>query len=141
MVVERPIEEVSAFAGDPTNAPAWRRGVASAEWETAPPTMLGSRLAVRERLLGRAMVRTYEIVELTPRSQVSMRATDGPFPMRTTVTWRPLSARATHVVLRVSVEPRGAARIAAPLLSFTIRRAADRDIVRLKRLLETRSTR
>lgn len=141
-VIERPIAEVSAFAGDPSNAPIWRRRISSADWQTDPPTRLGSRITLRSRILGREVVRTYEIVDHTPGSQVAMRtvAGSGPFTVQTTSTWRALSERATHMVLRSRGEPRGAWLLVAPLLSSVMRREMDRDLARLERLLEARST-
>lgn len=142
-VIERPIEEVAAFAGDPSNAPAWRRRVSSAEWQTEPPVMLGSRITFWARFLGREAVRTFEIVDYTPGSQIAIRtvAGSGPFTVKTTATWRALSDRATHMVLRTRSEPGGMWLLVAPLLSATMRRTMSRDLGRLERLLESRSIR
>ena len=139
-VIERPIDEVSSFSGDPSNAPTWYRRISSAEWETAPPITLGSRITFRARFLGRELVYTYEVVEFTPDSQVAMRTTEGPFPMRTTYTWRAIGDRATHMTLRNTGEPRGFSKLAAPFLSFAMRRAMTQDLARLKHLLEQRAT-
>jgi uncharacterized membrane protein len=138
-VIERPIGEVSAFAGDPSNAPTWYRRISSAEWQTDPPIMLGSRITFRARFLGRDLMYTYEVVEYTPGSQVAMRTTEGPFPMRTTYTWRALSDRATHMSLHNEGEPQGFSKLAAPIMSFAMRRAMTQDLARLKRLLERRT--
>ena len=140
-VIERPIDEVSEFAGDPSNAPTWYRRIASAEWQTDPPITLGSCITFRARFLGRDLVYTYEVVEYTPGTQVAMRTSEGPFPMRTTYTWRPLSERATHMTLRNDGEPRGFSKLVAPILAPAMRRAMTQDLAQLKRLLEQRSSR
>lgn len=137
-VIERPIDEVSAFAGDPSNAPTWYRRISSADWQTEPPIMLGSRIVFRARFLGRDLVYSYQVVEYTPGSQVSMKTDAGPFPMQTTYTWRPLSDRATHMLLRNTGEPSGLWGLLSPLLSVAMRRAMEQDLARLKRLLEDR---
>ena len=77
-VIERPIDVVAAYAGDPSNAPTWYRRIDSAEWETDPPIALGSRIAFRARFLGRDLAYTYEVTEYTPGEQVAMRTTEGP---------------------------------------------------------------
>lgn len=136
-VIERPIGEVSEFAGDPSNAPTWYRRIASADWQTDPPMTLGSRITFRARFLGRDLVYTYEIVEYTPGSQVAMRTSEGPFPMRTTYTWRALSERATHMALRNDGEPRGFSKLASPIVASAMRRAMTQDLARLKQLLES----
>jgi uncharacterized membrane protein len=141
-VIERPIAEVSAFTGDPSNSPIWRRRISSAEWQTDPPTLLGSRIALRSRILGREVVRTYEIVDHAPGFQVAMRTVpgSGPLTIQTTSTWRALSGRATHMVLRFRGEAGGAWLPVAPLLSSVMRREMARDLARLERVLEARST-
>ena len=137
-VIERPIAEVAAYAGDPSNAPEWYRRIDSAEWETDPPVRLGSRIRFHATFLGRQMEYTYEIVEYTPGEQVAMSTTDGPFPMNTIYTWRPVGVRVTHMTLRNHGEPAGFGRLAAPLVSGAMRRAMVGDLHALKQLLERR---
>ena len=82
---------------------------------------------------------TYEVIEYTPGEQVAMHTTQGPFPMDTTYTWRPVGDRVTHMTLRNHGGPNGLARLAAPLLTFAMRRAMRQDLDRLKQLLEARN--
>lgn len=137
VVIERPIGDVSEFAGDPSNAPEWYRRIASADWETEPPISLGSRIAFRARFLWRELAYTYEVTEYTPGEQVAMRTSQGPFPMATTYTWRPVSDRVTHMTLRNHGNPAGFSRLIAPLMSIAMRRAMRQDLADLKRLLES----
>jgi len=137
IVIERPIAEVAAFAGDPSNAPKWYRRISSAEWETDPPISLGSRIAFRARFMGRDLAYVYEVSEYTPGEQVAMRTAEGPFPMNTTYTWRPVGPRTTHMTLRNHGEPAGFARLMAPLMSRAMRRAMNQDLDDLRRLLES----
>jgi len=139
IVIERPIAEVAEYAGDPSNAPTWYRRIDQAEWVTEPPITLGSRINFRAQLLGRRLEYTYEVTEYTPGEQVSMRTTEGPFPMATTYTWRAVGERATHMVLRNHGEPAGFSRLVAPLIARAIRRAMNQDLGNLKQLLESRS--
>ena len=54
-VIRRPVGEVSAYAGDPTNAPEWYVNIASVEWLTPPPAGVGSRMAFVATFLGRRL--------------------------------------------------------------------------------------
>jgi uncharacterized membrane protein len=139
IVIERPIAEVAAYAGDPSNAPEWYQRITSAEWQTDPPITLGSRITFHARFLGKQLAYTYEVTEYTPGEQVAMHTTQGPFPMETTYTWRPVGNRVTHMTLRNRGGPNGLARLAAPLLTFAMRRAMRQDLDRLKQLLEARN--
>lgn len=136
-VIERPIADVAAYAGDPSNAPEWYRRIASADWETDPPIRLGSRIRFQATFLGRTLDYTYEIVEHTPGEQIAMATTDGPFPMNTVYTWRPVGDRVTHMTLRNHGEPSGFGRLAAPVVARAMRRAMADDLRTLKRLLES----
>ncbi len=137
ILIERPIEEVSTFAGDPSNAPTWYRRISSAQWETDPPITLGSRVAFQARFMGRDLAYVYEVTEYTPGEQVAMRTSEGPFPMATTYTWRPVGPDNTHMVLRNHGEPSGFSRLMAPLVARAMRRAMNQDLADLKQLLES----
>lgn len=137
IVIERPIGQVSTYSGNPAHAPEWYRRIDAAEWETDPPIKLGSRIRFRARFLGRTLEYTYEVVEYEPAEQVAMRTVDGPFPMSTTYTWRPVGDRVTHMTLRNHGEPSGFGKLASPFVSFMMRRAMTQDLADLKHLLES----
>jgi hypothetical protein len=136
IVIARPCGIVAAFAADPARAPEWYVNIESVEWQTPPPLAIGSRIAFVARFLGRRLAYTYEIVELEPGSRLVMRTAEGPFPMETTYTWTPTSEGGTHMTLRNRGNPSGFASVAAPFMAFAMRRANQKDLARLKRLLE-----
>jgi uncharacterized membrane protein len=137
IVIARPIEVVSAYAIDPSNAPEWYVNISSVEWRTAPPLAVGSEVAFVAQFLGKRLAYTYAIVELVPGARLVMRTAQGPFPMETTYTWQPLASDATHMTLRNRGEPSGFSKLVAPLMSSMVRRANQKDLARLKRLLES----
>lgn len=136
--IDRPVAAVSAFAGDPSNAPRWYVNIKSVDWETAPPVRVGSRMTFVARFLGRTLRYTYEVVELVPGRRLVMRTAQGPFPMETTYTWEPVGKDATRMTLRNRGEPAGFSKIAAPMMASAMRRATTKDLARLKALLESR---
>lgn len=140
-VIDRPSEEVAAYAGDPANAPEWYVNIKSATWRTDPPIGVGSKVAFTARFLGRELAYTYEVVELVPGRRLVMQTEQGPFPMQTTYTWEPVDGQATRMTLRNRGEPSGFAKVAAPLMAAAMRRAMTKDLARLKGLLEPRAHR
>lgn len=137
IVIDRSVAEVAAYAGDPTNAPEWYANIRSIEWRTPPPLGVGSRLDFVAQFLGRRLVYTYEVIELLPGRRLVMRTAQGPFPMETTYTWEPVDGTRTKMSLRNRGNPSGFARITEPVMVAAVRRANQKDLARLKRLLES----
>jgi uncharacterized membrane protein len=135
-VIRRPVAQVAAYAGDPTNAPEWYENIASVEWVTPPPVAVGSRMAFVANFLGRRLAYTYEVTELVPGERLVMRTAQGPFPMETTYTWEALDPAATRMTLRNRGRPRGFSALAGPVMAMAMRRANRQDLARLRTLLE-----
>lgn len=133
--IDRSVEEVAAFAGDPGNAPSWYANIDSVRWQTPPPVQVGSRMDFVARFLGRQIEYTYEVVELVPGQRLVMRTAQGPFPMQTTYTWE-AAGGGTRMTLRNNGSPSGFARITAPVMELAVRRATTKDLAALKRRLE-----
>ena len=140
IVIDRPCDEVAAYAVDPSHAPEWYVNIDSVEWRTEPPLQVGSRVAFVARFLGRRLEYTYEIVELDAGHRLVMRTAEGPFPMETSYTWQPHTSGGTTMTLRNRGVPAGFARIGAPAMAAAMRRANRKDLARLKSLLEGRPT-
>ena len=137
--IDRPRDEVAAYAADHDNATAWYENIEHVEWETARPLDVGSRVAFVARFLGRRLAYTYEVSEYVPGERLVMRTVGGPFPMETTYTWSDTASGGTTMTLRNRGRPSGFSRIAAPMMMSAIRRANRRDLARLKRILELRN--
>ena len=138
IVIQRPIDEVSAFAGDPSKACDWYVNIKSVRWETSPPLVLGSRVSYVASFLGKELAYTYEVVELEPGRRLVMRTDEGPMPMETTYEWfeLPGDVLSTRMTLRNRGEAKGLQAFTAPLLSWSMRRANLLDLDCLKRRLE-----
>jgi hypothetical protein len=107
IVINRPREIVSSFAGDPSNAPQWYANIKSVEWKTPPPLSNGSEIAFVAHFLGRKMAYTYRIADYEPASKLVMSTAEGPFPMETTYSWVSLESGSTEMALRNRGNPEG----------------------------------
>jgi uncharacterized membrane protein len=138
IVIDRPVETVAEYVADPSHAPEWYANIESVQWQTAPPVAVGSRLDFVAHFLGRRLAYTYEIIDLVPLERLVMRTAQGPFPMETSYQWSPAGENSTRMTLRNRGEPSGFAGVAAPLMSAAMRRANQKDLARLKSVLESR---
>ena len=136
IIINRPAEAVSAYAADPSNAPDWYTNIESAKWRTSPPLRTGAKVAFSAHFLGRRLEYTYEVVEFIPGERLVMRTAQGPFPMETTYTWASAGNGSTHMTLRNRGEPAGFSKILAPFMAGAMRRANNKDLARLKSVLE-----
>lgn len=137
IAISRPRDVVSSFASDPDNATAWYANIRSVRWETSPPLQVGSRFAFVAQFLGRTLAYTYEVREHVPGERFVMSTAEGPFPMETTYEWSGAADGGTRMTLVNRGEPSGFSRVAAPALAAAMRRANDKDLRRLKQLLES----
>jgi uncharacterized protein YndB with AHSA1/START domain len=136
IVIGRPCSEVAAYAGDPSRAPDWYANIESVAWRTPEPVQLGSKMDFVARFLGRRLAYTYEIVDFVPGERLVMRTAQGPFPMETTYTWQPVDGGRTRMTLRNRGEPSGFGKVAGPVMAAAMRRANQKDLENLKRILE-----
>ena len=136
IVIRRSREQVSSFAANPDNVPAWYKNIKSIEWKTSPPLRVGSQVAFVAHFLGKRIAYTYEVVELIPGERLVMRTAEGPFPMETTYTWESTSEGHTRMMLRNRGTPSGFSRLVAPFMAMAVRRANRNDLALLKTVLE-----
>jgi uncharacterized membrane protein len=136
IVIECPCETVASYAANPDNAPAWYVNIKSVEWQTQPAVSVGSKMAFVAQFLGRRLAYTYETVEFFRGQRLVMRTAQGPFPMETTYTWETTSAGRTRMTLRNRGTPSGFGAFIGPFMAMAMRRANQKDLARLKAILE-----
>ncbi len=134
--INRPRTEVAAYSMDPNNATAWYKNIKSVNCETPGPLSVGSQITFTAKFLGRSLIYTYEVRDLVPGERFTQSTSEGPFPMETTYHWESLPSGGTRMSLRNCGEPSGFSKVLAPLLSGAMRRANQKDLARLKIILE-----
>jgi uncharacterized membrane protein len=135
--IDRSRAEVAAYAADPDNATSWYHNISAVKWRSPKPVTIGSRVAFTASFLGRRLEYTYEVIELIPGERIVQRTSEGPFPMETTYTWEDNPAGGTTMRLRNRGQPMGFSKLAAPMMAGAIRRANQKDLARLKAILES----
>jgi uncharacterized membrane protein len=131
-----PRSRVAEYASEPDNATAWYENIKSVEWRTPRPAGVGSRFAFVAHFLGRRLAYVYEVTEIVPGERFVMATADGPFAMETTYAWEDAPHGATVMTLRNRGAPAGFSRLATPFMAAAMRRANQKDLARLKNILE-----
>lgn len=138
--IDRPGEEVFAFVSDASNNPRWQKGQRSCVWTSPPPTGVGSTYEQEARFLGRTVTSRFEVTEYEPGRSITIRSTEGSFPITVRRSVEPLGDGRSRVTAEIEGEPGGFFRLVGPALRRLAQRSVDADYDRLQQLLETGET-
>jgi polyketide cyclase/dehydrase/lipid transport protein len=129
-------DKVAEYAANPDNAPKWYVNIKAAKWKTPKPLQVGSQIVFKARFMGKALVYIYEIAEYAEEQKMVMKTIMGPFPMEMIYTWKSIDGNITRMSLQSKGSPEGLSKLLTPLFSFAIRKANNKDLQRLKQIIE-----
>jgi len=135
VVINRPIEEVFALAGNVENNAQWQSGVLEAKVTSEGPMGVGTTYRYVSQLLGRRIETDGEITEYEPNRKYSFKSTSGPFPIEGVFTFEAADG-GTKVTLTVKADVGGFFKMAEPLVARMINRQFETDVNTLKDVLE-----
>jgi uncharacterized protein YndB with AHSA1/START domain len=134
IAIERSPEDVFELLTDIGRLPEWQ--TSAIEAHSDGPLEQGSRVTEKRRLLGREVDSELEVVAYEPPTRLTLRSLGG--PIKFTVDHE-LAAKdgGTQLTFVAEAQPRGALRLAAPVLARTAEQQFRQDFDRLKELLES----
>lgn len=138
VVINRPIEEVFAFAANIENNAQWQSGVLKAQVTSEGPIGVGTTYRYVTQLLGRRIEADGEIIEYEPNKKYSFESTSGPFPIEGGLTCEAAEG-GTKVTQVVEADIGGFFKMAEPLVVRTIKKQFEADVGNLKELLEAQA--
>lgn len=134
--IDLPRRDVATYCCDPATVTTWNANIRAVQWDSDSPVAVGTRLHFTSGFLGRALEYTYEVVELVAAERLVMRSDRGAFLMETTYLWADDEHGGTWMTVRNRGEPTAFAGLPAPLVATAVRRATEKDLARLKSILE-----
>jgi carbon monoxide dehydrogenase subunit G len=137
VLVNRPVQEVFAYATDPANLPEWQTSALEARVDG--PMQPGATGAIVRKFLGRRMESNVRFDEYEPPRKFALQATSGPVAFRVRQTYEP-EGEGTRINVAMEGEPGGFFKLAEPLVGRAIRRELESNFATLKDLLESRAS-
>jgi carbon monoxide dehydrogenase subunit G len=130
--IARPVETVWAYVSDATNDVNWRTGITESGLHTDGPLRLGTIGYVR---VGDAEAR-WKVISLTDGSSVDWELVEGPY--RGTGGYRLVPVDGgTQFTLVADAEPANWLRLLGPIFAWIGQRQNQRDVEKLREILES----
>jgi uncharacterized membrane protein len=131
--VDRPAEEVFAYATNPARFSEWQKDVVSVSVEGSD---VGSRFITVRKIGGSERDMTQEITENTPPHRWAVRGVDGQIRPTSIITVEPLDGGRCRATFSLDFDASGMAAALVPLVRRLSAKAGPASYERLKELLE-----
>ena len=136
IVINRPVEEVFAFASNPENTPKWSSVSSEVKITSAGPIGVGTTYRSVVTFLGRRSESEVEFTEYEPNRSFAQKTKSGPVPVENRVTFERVDG-GTRVTFSSVAELGGFFKLAEPLLVSMVKRQFEADFANLKDLMGT----
>lgn len=132
--IDKPVEEVFAFAADPENSPKWQVGL-EAVTNISPERGVGARFTEVRKFLGREMKTVVETVTFEENTKWVGRVVEGPVPYEVTVSYEAAEG-GTRMTTHIEAEPKGFFKVAQGAVQSQLEKSLEEGGQNLKKLLE-----
>jgi carbon monoxide dehydrogenase subunit G len=132
-------DQVFGYIADFTTNAEWDPGTISAERVGAGPVGLDAEFRLVVSFLGRTSELIYRIVEYDPPNRVTFRGENAAVVSLDRITVEPWNG-GTRLTYAATLTPRGALRLAHPLLAAAFRRVGDNALAGLRHALSASTT-
>ena len=138
LVINRPIEEVFAYATDVEKMAEWVGPISEAKQTSEGPVGVGTTSIRSLNVMGRKTESPYKVTEYKLNSRYTTETTSGSFQTTERFTFESVEG-GTKLSVEGQVEASGLLRVAEPVLARMARRQSATDFQTMKDLLESRT--
>ena len=135
--INRPQKEVFEYATDPTRNAEWQSQTVSAEWASAGPPGVGSKIKSVVKLFGREMAGGAEVTQWEPYHAFSFKGSGGGFEVEGKLRFEP-KENGTQLTLYGQVGGGGIFKLFEGLIGRQTEKMDGINYDTLKRMLEAR---
>jgi uncharacterized protein YndB with AHSA1/START domain len=114
--IDRPADEVFAYATDPSRFNEWQKGVIDGKMTTPGAPQVGDRCLTTRRIGGANRAVTAEVVHVDPPNTWGVRGLDGPIRAAVDVAVEPLSDTTSRLTISLEFEGHGIGKVLVPLV-------------------------
>ena len=114
--VDRPADEVFAYAIDPTHFHEWQNGVVAGRMDRPGMPEVGDHCVTTRRIGGAERPATSEVVRIDPPHAWSVRGIDGPIRASVDLDVEALTETRSRLTIRVGFQGHGVGKVLVPLL-------------------------
>ncbi len=123
--VDRPADDVFAYATDPTRFHEWQQGVIDGHPDQPGTPTIGTRCLTTRRIGGANRLSTSEVTHINPPTTWGVRGIDGPIRAIVDLTVEPLTAERSRLTIAVDFTGHGIGKLLVPLV---VRREAAKEM-------------
>lgn len=123
--VDRPVEEVFAYATDPTRFAEWQKGVVEGHMQGSETPSVGARCLTTRRIGFANRLTAAEVTHVDPPTSWGVRGVDGPIRATVDLTAEPIGEARSRLTIAVDFEGHGIGKLLVPLL---VRRQARKEM-------------
>lgn len=138
--IDRPVEDVYAYATTVDTLPQWLGAVVEVEQLTDGPLGVGTRIRAGGKMLGRRLVTFVEVTAFDPGARFAFTGVTGPFKAHNNYTFESV-AGGTKVTDAAEIELSGPLRLIDPFVGPMVRRQFEANLAALKDRLEAQAAR
>lgn len=138
--VDRPAEDVFAYATDPGRFVEWQQAVIGGAMDPPGDPSVGARFRTTRRVGPMKRPFTSEIVHLDAPTSWRVRGIDGPIRASVEVEVAPLSEQQARLTISITFEGHGIGKVLVPLaVEPGVPKEMARDLAALKQRLEAKT--
>lgn len=136
ILIDRSVEDVSAFISTPINLPKWQSMVAKVEPVSSGPVGVGSKFNVHSELMGRKVDGVMDVTDYEPPSKFGFKNIAGPVQIQVMASFKTVGT-GTRMDFNAKGEPGGVFKLAQGVLAKQVKSRLEDILTRLKSVLES----